>query len=226
MPADVPAALADLARAFAAVRARWYVFGAQAVVAAGVPRATADIDVTVEVPRGGARALTTALERHGFSLRPVGDVTTFIAETRVIPVDHVASELPVDVVLAGPGLEEEMLARVQRRTVGGVEIPFVDTADLIALKLLAGRDKDLEDVRSLVRAAPPELSFEVARQRVADLGALLDDTTLIATLDRILAAEGAAAPNPPAPRPRGPARAPATSATGRRGRASRRPRRR
>ena len=65
VPADVPAALADLAAAFAALGVRWYVFGAQAVIAAGVPRLTADIDVTVELPRGGPRALIAALGRAG-----------------------------------------------------------------------------------------------------------------------------------------------------------------
>ena len=208
MPADVAHALADLSRAFARVRVRWYVFGAQAVIAAGVPRLTADIDVTVEVPRGGATALVSALERHGFTLRAVGDVATFVAETRVIPALHVASALPVDVVLAGPGLEEDMLARVQMRVVGGVGVPFVDTADLIALKLLAGRDKDVEDVRALIRAAPAELSLEVARRRVAELGALLDDSTLITRFDELAGA------TPPPNRPPRPARKPAGKPAG------------
>jgi hypothetical protein len=186
VPADVPAALADLAAAFAALGVRWYVFGAQAVIAAGVPRLTADIDVTVELPRGGPRALIAALARAGIALRPVGDVATFIAETRVIPAIHVASQLPIDVVLAGPGLEEDMLARARRRPVGGTDVPFVDTPDLIALKILAGRDKDLEDVRALGRAGLPGRSLAVARHRVAELGTLIDDSTLIATFDRLI----------------------------------------
>ncbi len=86
MPAPpVPAALADLAKTFRGLRVRWYVFGAQALIAAGVPRLTADIDVTVEVPRGGPRALVDALLEGGFVLRDVGDVERFVAETRVVP---------------------------------------------------------------------------------------------------------------------------------------------
>lgn len=185
MPVDVSKALADLARAFEGLGVRWYVFGAQAVVAAGVPRLTADIDVTVAVPDGGPGALMAALEREGLRLRDIGDVATFIAETRVIPVVHVASDVPVDVVLAGPGLEEEMLGRARMRKIGTARIPFVDLADLIALKILAGRDKDLEDVRALLRASPPELSVDLARQRIADLGALLDDSTMIETFDEL-----------------------------------------
>lgn len=200
MPADVPEALADLARAFRSAGVRWYVFGAQAVIAAGVPRLTADIDVTVEIPAGGPQALLAELRGHGVELRDIGDVATFIAETRVIPALHTASGLPVDVVLAGPGLEEEMLARVQVRRVGGVEIPFVELADLIALKLLAGRDKDHEDVRALLRAAPADLSLSVARARVAALGAILDDATMVATFDALIRAARKPRRSPTKPR--------------------------
>ena len=185
MPADVAAAFADLARAFAALGVRWYVFGAQAVIAAGVPRLTADIDVTVEVPADGPAAIVRALAAQGIDMRPVGDVATFIADTRIIPAVHAATDLPIDVVLAGPGIEEDMLSRARVRSVGGAKVPFVDVADLIALKLLAGRNKDLEDVRALFRAAPPELVPELARQRVVELARLVDDSAMVTEFDRI-----------------------------------------
>lgn len=183
---SVPIALADLAKAFSALRVRWYVFGAQAVIAAGAPRLTDDIDVTVELPRGGTEALVAALAKRRFRLREVGDVESFIARTRVVPLVHEKTGIPVDVVLAGPGLEIEMLRRAKKRRIASATIPFVANEDLIALKLLAGRTKDLEDVRTLVRARPKDLALDIARKRVAELGELLDDATLLATFDRIV----------------------------------------
>jgi hypothetical protein len=85
---------------------------------------------------------------------------------------------------------------------------FIDTADLIALKLLAGRSKDIEDVAGLLRATAPDFAIDVARQRVADLGAMVDDGTLVAMFDRLIGARAqpkARKPSPGAPRP---ARAP------------------
>lgn len=163
----------------------FYVFGAQAVVAAGVPRFTNDIDVTVRVAREDVPSLIAALHDAGFTVRDVGDTATFIAQTRVIPMQHSASETPIDLVLAAPGIEDGILERVTMRNVGGMPVPFIATADLIALKLLAGREKDLEDVRALFRASPPDLAMPEARQRVADLGALLDDSLLLETFDRL-----------------------------------------
>jgi len=190
VPVDITSALVELAHAFSSLGVRWYVFGAQAVIAAGVPRLTADIDVTVELPAGGAREVVAALHSHGFAVREIGDVETFIAQTRVIPVVNIASKVPVDVVLAGPGLEEEMLGRTLARVIRGVSIPFVSTTDLVALKLLAGRDKDLEDVRGLLRARPADLELDEAEQRVAELGAALDDSTLSETFARLVKEAG------------------------------------
>jgi hypothetical protein len=188
VPADVTSALLDLSTAFASLRARWFVFGAQAVIAAGVPRLTADVDVTVEIAGDGLPSLLDALQRNGFALRDVGeDVTAFIGATRVVPAAHTSSGIPIDIVLAGAGLEQEMLERVQPRTIRGVEIPFIATADLIALKVLAGRGKDLDDVRALLRASPADLSIDEARARVAQLADLLEDSSLLAQFDEIAA---------------------------------------
>lgn len=214
MPTAVAVVLADLAAVFASAGVRWYVFGAQAVIAAGVIRTTLDIDVTVEVPRSGPLTLLDGLRRGGFVMKNVGDVTTFIAETRIIPVRHEACGISVDVVLAGPGLEEEIMGRVRMRKVGGKPVPFIDTVDLVALKVLAGRPKDLEDVRSLVRARIPELSLDLARRRVSELGYMVDDSTLARTLERIISDESETP------------RKSVKSKPGPRGRASRRPRRR
>ncbi|MCC7384662.1 MAG: hypothetical protein IT384_22630 [Deltaproteobacteria bacterium] len=122
------------------------------------------------------------------NLRSVRDTDPFIQQTRVVPLLHRRSRIPVDVVLAGPGIEEGMLARARKRRVGrDLEIPFVVTSDPIALKILAGRPKDLDDVRALLRAQPPELSLPAARRTVRRLGALLADSTLLETLDRLVA---------------------------------------
>lgn len=148
MRSPVADLLADLARAFDAHGISWYLFGAQAAIVYGVARLTADVDVTARAPATDVDWLT-ALESHGFRRRPAD--AAFIAETRVVPVAHIASGLPVDIVLAGPGLEDEFLQRAVTRSIDGVEVPVIDISDLVILKLLANRPKDLDDVMSLLR---------------------------------------------------------------------------
>lgn len=186
MQTDARVVLADLARLFRRLRVRWYVFGAQAVIAIGAVRFTADVDVTVEVPSAGPKSIVSALSRGKFRLRDVPEVEAFIESSRVIPVVHVATAMPVDVVLAGTALEDAMFERAERKSVGGVEVPFVSLPDLIALKLLASRPKDIEDVRTIIRARPAGFSITDARRRVVELGAALDDSEMVAAFDRIV----------------------------------------
>jgi hypothetical protein len=141
--------LADLARAFDALGISWYLFGAQAAIVYGVARLTADVDVTARAPATPTDEWLTALEGHGFSRRFADPA--FIAQTRVVPVVHTATGLPVDIVLAGPGLEEEFLRRAVVKEIDGVAVPVVEIADLVILKVLASRPKDLDDVVMLLR---------------------------------------------------------------------------
>src|SRR5262249_25154302 len=99
-------ALAGLERAFARLGVRWFLFGAQAAILYGVARLSADIDVTVDLGERSSEDLVRILAEGGFDLA-VADVEGFIAATRVLPFVHRASRVPVDVVLAGPGLEKQ-----------------------------------------------------------------------------------------------------------------------
>jgi hypothetical protein len=138
--------------AFAAIakklRLRWYVFGAQAVNLHGFPRATADLDVTIELGECSIESLVSTLARAGFT--PRFSDAAFIAITRVVPLVHQASQLPLDVVLAGPGLEQRFLDEVEHRTIGRQSIPVLSAENLIVTKLLAARPKDLQDIRELI----------------------------------------------------------------------------
>lgn len=142
---------------------RWYLFGAQAVAAHGVPRSTDDIDITVELGERHLSSLIAPLAKAGF--HPLIDDVAFAVQARVYPVQHQASGWNLDLVLAGPGIEEQFLSEVVRLRVGTTEIPVIAVEHLVALKVLAGRPRDLEDVRGLVR--------------VADL----DETRVLATLE-------------------------------------------
>ena len=54
--------------------------------------------------------------------------------------------IPVDVVLAGPGPEELFLARARQETVEEVAVKVASPEDVVAMKVLAGRPKDLHVV--------------------------------------------------------------------------------
>lgn len=141
--------LRDLGDAFAADALRWFLFGAQAALIYGSRRLTHDVDVTVLT--GDSTALSDRLQAHGFVLR-VEDVDGFVARTRVLPMTHQATGMPVDVVLGGPGFEEYFWENRSQVEIGGINVPVVRAVDLVLLKLLAGRPHDLEDARAVIAA--------------------------------------------------------------------------
>ena len=146
----VAAFLGACATAFSDLGVRWYLFGAQAAFFYGASRLTVDVDITVALERCSAAELSAALLRHGIRLRVEDEA--FVARTRVLPVVHTASRVVGDIVLAGPGLEEGFLERAIVRDVLGVRVPVAAAEDLVVMKILAGRPKDIEDVKAIVAA--------------------------------------------------------------------------
>lgn len=176
--------LAGLAAAFSAAGSRWYLFGAQAVVLWGRPRLTADVDVTVEIEPVEVPRLLEALARHRFELRLTSGVDEFVARTRVLPLRHRPSEMQVDVVLAGPGLEEAFLDRAVLVDVEGTAIPVISPEDLVVTKILAGRPKDLEDVRGILAERRGRLDAEAIRATLRLLEEALGQSDLLPLFER------------------------------------------
>jgi hypothetical protein len=95
-------------------------FGAQAAMLWGRPRLTADLDITVRLrPAQESEAISgfcRDMEEKGFRLR-ISD-PEFLARTRVLPFLHTPTGLPLDIVLAGPGLEEAFISSPDAPRIG------------------------------------------------------------------------------------------------------------
>jgi hypothetical protein len=135
----------------------WYLFGAQAAIVWGSPRLSADVDVTAAIEPAIVHSFTETMRQHGFD--PVVTDSDFLARTRVLPFVHRSTHMPLDVVLAGPGIEEDFQRRAISVDIGGTRIPVISPEDLTVTKVLAGRPKDLEDVRSVTHERRASLPF-------------------------------------------------------------------
>ena len=155
---------------------RWCVFGAQAVIAYGIPRLSADVDVTLDLEPDDPERFASEMEAGGFALR-ISD-PDFIRRARV---------MPFDVVLAGSGLEDEFLARARRLDLAGTEVPFIHPEDLVIAKVLAGRPKDIEDARGVWRAHGAGLDADRIRRILGLLEEALSQSDLVPTFDAIRA---------------------------------------
>ncbi|GAC1578518.1 MAG: hypothetical protein NVS3B20_09600 [Polyangiales bacterium] len=178
MASPVAVALRDLARSFEALGVRWFLIGGQAAILYGSTRVTEDIDVTVELGAHTARELVSQVSRRGFSLR-VSDSARFVERTRVLPIVHLASSVPVDIVFAGPGLEESFLERARSQRREGLRIPVASPEDIIVMKILAGRPRDVDDIRAVLRAMKGKLDLPGLRKTLAMLEEALGQSDLL-----------------------------------------------
>ena len=181
-----PAAV-DLLRDLAPVIGRWgrwYLFGAQAVIIHGVPRLSADVDVTLALVPDAPDRFVRDMTAAGFTLRV--DDPDFIRRTRVMPFAHLATGMPLDIVLAGSGLEDEFLRRARPMDVHGTTIPVIEIDDLIIAKVLAGRPKDLDDASALWRAHGGTLDAERIRGTLRLLEEALSQSDLVPAFEQLL----------------------------------------
>lgn len=156
-------------RALGEVDVSWYLFGGQAAILHGATRFTEDIDITVKLAGQSTTVLAETLRRHGFEMRV--DNAKFVEHSRVLPALHIAGGTPVDFVVAGPGLEDMFFDRIVTIDIEGEHVPVACAADIVVMKILSGRAKDLADVEAILGAQGAE--FE--EQRVRDLLTMLEE---------------------------------------------------
>lgn len=182
----VPPAALELLTDLSPVLARWgqwYVFGAQAVVAYGLPRLSADVDVTLALIPDDPEHFARDMGSAGFSLRVTDP--EFIRRTRVMPFVHVATGMPVDIVLAGSGLESEFLSRAKPTDIGGTSVPLIDLGDLIIAKVLAARPKDIADAMGLWRLHGAVLDSDRIRKTLRLLEEALGQSDLVRAFEAL-----------------------------------------
>ena len=142
--------LGRLAEAFDAAGLPYMVIGGQAVLLYGEPRLTQDIDVTVGVAPDRLSDVLAALTDVG--IRPLVDAA-FVEETLVLPCEDADSRIRIDVVFSFSGYEQEALRRTRRVDVADTEVRFASREDLLIHKVVAGRPRDIEDVRGVLLKA-------------------------------------------------------------------------
>ena len=146
---------------------------------------TADLDVTVDPGERTTAQLVEAMKAHGFLLRVDDDDDEFFEQTRVVPLVHEGSSLPVDVVLAGPGLEELFFERVDLIEIEGDRFPVASAEDVVVMKLLAGRGRDIEDAEAIVAARGESMDFAHIEDLLETLEQALNQSDLLPQLEQI-----------------------------------------
>ena len=164
-------ALARIADFLDRANVPYMVIGGIANLVWGEPRATLDIDVTVLVGRDDLEVFLARVRSEYDVL--VGDAAAFVRETRVLPIAD-RSGVRIDLVFGLRPFEEEAVRRAVDIDTGERSVRVCTAEDLILMKIISDRPRDLDDARAIVGCRLGSLDLAHLEPRVEEMAHLLE----------------------------------------------------
>jgi hypothetical protein len=185
VPATLLAALADLMKWLDAANMPSMVIGGVAASVLGRPRLTHDVDALAILPEGEwANAVSTAA-RHGILPR-IENPLDFARRSRVLLMRHVESGIDIDVTFGGLSFEQAAIDNSKIHDIGGLRVRLPRVEDLLIMKAVARRPKDLQDIEGLL-AAHPEVDVATVRRWVSEFATAMSTSDMLDDFDKLVA---------------------------------------
>ncbi|HUO83825.1 MAG TPA: nucleotidyl transferase AbiEii/AbiGii toxin family protein, partial [Thermoanaerobaculia bacterium] len=143
---DALRAVADALRDLAAPS---MIIGGVAVIAAGVPRETIDVDATILGEETDLDTVLSVLLAHAIVPR-IADARQFAREHQVLLLRHQSSGVTVEISFAWLPFERDALEHALELEIEGIRLRVARPEDLIIYKAAAWRDRDRSDIERLL----------------------------------------------------------------------------
>ena len=137
----------DLIKLLKDHKVKFVIIGATAFPVHGYARATLDIDIFIQPTKQNAKRTWQALKAFGYR---VADISIETLLTKKLLIRQSFVETDIHPFVAGAAFETVWKNRV-RAKFGETYANFASLNDLIRMKRAAGRTKDLEDLKFLVK---------------------------------------------------------------------------
>ena len=185
VPATLLGALADLMKWLDSTNIPSMVIGGVAASVLGQPRLTQDVDALAILPEGEwANAVSTAA-RHGILPR-IENPLDFARRSRVLLMRHVESGIDIDVTFGGLSFEQAAIDNSKIHDIGGLRVRLPRVEDLLIMKAVARRPKDLQDIEGLL-AAHPDADIVAVRQWVREFATAMSMSDMLDDFDKVVA---------------------------------------
>jgi hypothetical protein len=160
------------------------VIGGVAASLLGRPRVTKDVDAVVLLRDTNLETFLAAGVRFGFAPR-ISEAAAFATKSRVLLMVHEPSKTQVDISLGVLPFEEESVDRASMVTVAGIGFRVVSPEDLIIMKSLPRRPRDVADIEAVLDAHPG-LDLSRVRYWVGQFASILEAPEILDEVERIL----------------------------------------
>ncbi len=166
---------------------RFAVVGGVATTILGYLRVTQDVDLIVDSDVPSAIQLLSELIEDGYR-PPFDDVERIIRVSLILPLENTDTGIKVDLAIGESGFEKQIVERSILQKIGKVTMNVATPEDIIVMKLIASRDKDLGDINGLIAVHGRELDWDYCLSTARQLDEALA-TDIAETLKRIRAAK-------------------------------------
>jgi len=157
-------------------RIAYMVIGGQAVLLYGEPRLTRDIDVTLGAGPERLADLLELVKGWGWHVL-VEEARDFVEKTMVLPCLDSESGIRIDFIFSDSAYERQAMDRVRCVSLGKAAVRFASAEDVVVHKIIAGRPRDLEDVRTIL-LKNPRLDREYVRHWLGEFESSLGESYL------------------------------------------------
>lgn len=163
---------------------RGVIIGGIAVGLLGKPRYTADVDAMFLLSTQDIPQFLESARAENIIPR-VQNVEEFARKTRVLLLKHIPTNTEIDISLGVLLFEEEMVERGSVKSFANLSARLPTPEDLIIMKAIAHRPKDLEDIRTIVDNNP---NLDIARieKWVRDFAEVMETPNLWKQIEGIL----------------------------------------
>ena len=184
LPGSLRSALADLTNWLNAAQIPSMVIGGIAASILGRPRLTQDVDALAILPESDWHGAIDAAARFGIFPR-IADALEFARRSRVLLMRHAQSAIDLDITFGALPFEESAVENSQLHDVGGIQVRLPRVEDLLVMKAIARRPRDLEDIRGLL-SAHPKADIAAARRWIREFSIATGTSDILLEFDRLV----------------------------------------
>jgi len=126
---------------------KYLIIGGIAAGTIGEPRITADVDIDIIISREDVSIFLDKAKEAGFKVIKEKCLDSF-ERTGIFQINY--EDFHIDFIIASTELETKAFERAKTLKLYGIKAFFPTPEDLILLKIIPGRDRDLLDAKSIV----------------------------------------------------------------------------
>jgi hypothetical protein len=185
VPATLLAALADLVKWLDDAKMPSMIIGGVAASVLGQPRLTQDVDALAILPEADWASAVSSAARHGILPR-IGNALDFAGRSRVLLMRHAESGIDIDLTFGRLSFEQTAVDNSEVHDIGGLRVRLPRVEDLLIMKAVARRPKDLQDIEGLL-AAHPDADIVAVRQWVREFATAMSMSDMLDDFDKVVA---------------------------------------